>query len=467
MAINNFGLLQPNQPLTKTDKLLADIQNFNNTVIPNLPPLVTPPVNVPKYTKFGDNLATLGGFGDQPGELLTQNELLKMNQDQIDAYNKTRKKARTQGIAELLMRFGDALQGKNATELAYGRQVARDQEQAKAAYEEAIQIAEASGDLQKANLLRSLGFPGYQKLQYEKAISELGYGKNNKTSLMQNAAALAEKRKRYANMTEAEKESKDGVLLLQEINDFAGLGGALKYDARTAFDLSSAETSGKQGVSFGEGPLTKGEVSTDEKFGTFYVNYIEKGRGAKNIANAERLEDAEFILKYAAQNGIGISGVPAGIIANRPTLSAFFNPEGVMSQERVASVIQQSLKEILGGQFTEKEGIALIQRGYNPSLSPEENLERLLDLKAQVDQIIESEQTAVDYYENNNKSLRGFKGKRYTKEDFNRDLVKDYTMDVIELTDQDLEDAYMKANEDSLWIKTLEKEITRRADKKR
>ena len=290
---------------------------------------------------------------------------------------------------------------------------------------------------------------------------------NDGTSLMQNAQALAAKRKRYANMSEAEKESKEGLLLLQEINDFAGLGGALKYDSRTAFDLSSAETSGKQGVSFGEGPLTKGEVSTDEKFGTFYVNYIEKGRGAKNIANAERLEDAEFIMKYAAQNGIGISGVPAGIIANRPTLSAFFNPEGVMSQERVASVIQQSLKEILGGQFTEKEGIALIQRGYNPSLSPEENLERLLDLKAQVDQIIESEQTAVDYYENNNKSLRGFKGKRYTKEDFNRDLVKDYTMDVIELTDQDLEDAYMKANEDSLWIKTLEKEINRRADKKR
>ena len=291
--------------------------------------------------------------------------------------------------------------------------------------------------------------------------------KDNSTSLMQNAQALADLRKRYSDMSEVERESLEGKLLAQQINDFAGLGGALKYDPFTAYSKSSAETAGEQGVSFGEGPLTKGEVSADEKFGTFYVNYIEKGRGAKNIANAERLEDAEFIMKYAAQNGIGISGVPAGIIANRPTLSAFFNPEGVMSQERVASVIQQSLKEILGGQFTEKEGIALIQRGYNPSLSPEENLERLLDLKAQVDQIIESEQTAVDYYENNNKSLRGFKGKRYTKEDFNRDLVKDYTMDVIDLSDQALKDAYMIANEDSLWIKTLEKEINRRADKKR
>lgn len=388
-------------------------------------------------------------------------DINKTNQ-QINSMNLPQPKAknpyRQQNIGNMLLAFSDVLKGRDPSAGVMQRtamlNAQKKEAERKAEIEAFLNTPEGSKYRQAYELKNKLGI-------------DVSKSENDGTSLMQNAAALAEKRKRYANMSEAEKESKDGVLLLQEINDFAGLGGALKYDARTAFDLSSAETSGKQGVSFGEGPLTKGEVSTDEKFGTFYVNYIEKGRGAKNIANAERLEDAEFIMKYAAQNGIGISGVPAGIIANRPTLSAFFNPEGVMSQERVASVIQQSLKEILGGQFTEKEGIALIQRGYNPSLSPEENLERLLDLKAQVDQIIESEQTAVDYYENNNKSLRGFKGKRYTKEDFNRDLVKDYTMDVIELTDQDLEDAYMKANEDSLWIRTLEKEITRRADKKR
>ena len=387
-----------------------------------------------------------------------------------------RKRKRAEGFSKL-RNFAESLQAMNAGQS--GNFTAQAQFLNNIDARRANEIARAKEEQQKRDFekfynslspiekkiidLKKAGFPD----SYIKALLYPDSSGNKETSLMQNAAALAEKRKRYANMSDDEKMSKEGKLLLQEINDFAGLGGALKYDARTAFDLSSAETSGKQGVSFGDGPLTKGEVSTDEKFGTFYVNYIEKGRGAKNIANAERLEDAEFILKYAAKNGIGISGVPAGIIANRPTLSAFFNPEGVMSQERVASVIQQSLKEILGGQFTEKEGIALIQRGYNPSLSPEENLERLLDLKAQVDQIVESEQSAVNYYENNNKSLRDYKGKKYTKEDFNRDLIKDYTMDVIELTDQELEDAFMKANEDSLWIKTLEKEITRRADKKR
>ena len=291
--------------------------------------------------------------------------------------------------------------------------------------------------------------------------------KDNSTSLMQNAQALATLRKRYSDMSEVEKESPEGKLLADYIQDFAGLGGALRYNPQTEFDKKRAAEEAKQGRDFGEGPLTKGEISTDEKFGTFYVNYTEKGRGAKNIGNLENLEDAQAIMEYAAKKGIRISGIDKGIIANRPTLSAFFNPEGVMSQERVANVIQQSLKEILGGQFTEREGIALIQRGYNASLPPEENLQRLLNLKAQVQQIIQSEQDAVEYYENNNKSLSGYKGKKYTPDDFVRDLQKDYTMDVIDLSDQALKDAYMAAGEGSVWINTLEKEINRRADKKR
>jgi len=291
--------------------------------------------------------------------------------------------------------------------------------------------------------------------------------KDNSTSLMQNAQALATLRKRYSDMSEVERKSSEGILLEQQINDFAGLGGALRYNPQTEFDKKRAAEEAKQGRDFGEGPLTAGQIATDKSFATFYKDYNSKGRGAKNVANVERLDDAKEIMKYAAKNGIAISSVPFSLVAQRPSLSAFFSPEGVMAQERVASVIQQSLKEILGGQFAEREGIALIQRGYNPALNPEENLERLLDLEAQVLQIVESEQDAVEYYENNKKSLAGYKGKRYTSDDFVRDLRKDYTMDVIDLSDQALKDAYMAAGEGSVWISTLEKEINRRADKKR
>jgi len=292
-------------------------------------------------------------------------------------------------------------------------------------------------------------------------------GSLDPTTLIQNSQYLNSKREEYQNMTVEEKQSPKGQLLKQEIDDIVGIGGAGKYNPVLAYEKSRGQTAGKQGREFDE-PLTVGQVSTDEKFGTFYVNYIgEKGRGAKNIGNFEKLEDAQEIMEYAAKNGVKISGIPQGIIANRPSLAAYFNEQGVMAQERVAAVVQQSLKEILGGQFTEKEGEALILRGYNPNLSAEENLERLLDLKAQVQQIIESEQDTVSYYENNNASLAGYKRKRYTVDDFSRDLIKDYKLDIIDMSDQEIQEAYVAANDGSLWEKTLEEEVLRRNDKRR
>lgn len=434
---------------------------------------------------YDRNLAVLGGFDlmknksydnfmdAKLGGLLKQiqgtNNIIQENNLMVDAEQNQReleKAQRKERVNNALNNFSELMAIESARRSGrYGEAMALQQNRDQKKIEEQKRIAEERiiNSLNPAQRelynLRKLGFT-------DTMLQSLNPKPDSLTTLQKNVATLTEKRKQYAEMSDEEKKSINGKLLAQEISDLAGMGGALKYDAQTAYDKSRGAEAGKQGFDFTDGPLTVGQKSTDEKFATFYVNYIEKGRGAKNIANAERLEDAQFIMKYAAQNGIDISGVPAGIIANRPTLSAFFNPQGVMSQERVASVIQQSLKEILGGQFTEKEGIALIQRGYNPSLSPEENLERLLDLKAQVDQIIESEQASVDYYEKNN-TLRGYKGKKYTADDFVRDLRKDYTMDVIDLSDQALEDAYMTANEDSLWIQTLEKEIQRRADKNR
>ena len=455
--------------------------NLNNPygmvgIQPNIGTITPPPTpapTIPGFTGFGDRLATIGGFGDDPDELKTQEELAKMTQAQIDQYTKQRKGARRSGVSEALIQFGEALQGKPATENALKRKQALQnmemQKQYQAEYQAAIQAAEQTNPAQ-ARLLRSLGLPGFVELQQKRAEQMFLGGAGESTSLMQNAQYLSGLRQRYNKMTTQQKESKEGELLLQNINDVVGLGGAGKYDPTLAFKKKSAETAGVQGREFADGPLTKGEVSTDEKFGTFYVNYTKEGRGAKNIGNLENLQDAQDIMEIAAKNGIPISSVPAGLIANRPSLSAFLNPQGVMSQERVANVIQQSLKEILGGQFAQKEGEALILRGYNPSLPVEENLERLLNLKSQVQQIIESEQDSINYYENNKKSLSGYKGKKYTTEDFSRDLSKDYTMDVIGMSDADIENAYMNipiSGSESLWEKTLEKEIKRRADKNR
>ena len=409
-----------------------------------------------KYSKFGNFLARGGG---QPTP--TPEVLATATPEQLAFYDIQRKTARNKGLGEMLLLMGDAFQGRDISGRAAQRRTLLSQQQAKAKQQKLVEDwklrnPDRAGDVDAL----MAGIPE----------SMFSGGAGGGTSLMQNAQYLSGLRQRYNKMTEQQQESKEGKLLLQSINDVVGLGGAGKYDPTLAFTKKSAETAGVQGREFADGPLTKGEVSTDEKFGTFYVNYTKEGRGAKNIGNLENLQDAQDIMEIAAKNGIPISSVPAGLIANRPSLSAFLNPQGVMSQERVANVIQQSLKEILGGQFAQKEGEALILRGYNPSLPVEENLERLLNLKSQVQQIIESEQDSINYYENNKKSLSGYKGKKYTTEDFSRDLSKDYTMDVIGMSDADIENAYMNipiSGSESLWEKTLEKEIKRRADKNR
>lgn len=91
----------------------------------------------------------------------------------------------------------------------------------------------------------------------------------------------------------------------------------------------------------------------------------------------------------------------------------------------------------------------------------------MLDLKSQIQQIIESEQDSVSYYEDNNSSLAGYKRKPYTVDDFSRDLVKDYKLDIINMSDKEIEEAFGVANDGSLWEKTLEEEVLRRNDKRR
>lgn len=418
----------------------------------------------PGFRKPGD------AFGDKPlMQNLYDTQKFSQSVEPLKAQKAEEDIRRNQFRGNMLMALGDALRGKDISSgFLKRKQLFQQQAEKRIAEEQRNRILSGYSDDERKVFTEAEAFGGPAAgLQALQNFRDSQFKTDDGTSLMQNAAALTEKRARYANMSDDEKEELEGKLLLQEINDFAGLGGANRYDPRTAFDLSASKEAGKQGRNFGEGPLTTGQIATDKNFANFHKNYLEQGRGAKNVANIERLDDAKEIMKYAAKNGIAISSVPFSLVAQRPSLSAFFSPEGVMAQERVASVIQQSLKEILGGQFAEREGIALIQRGYNPALSPEENLERLLDLEAQVKQIVESEQDAVEYYENNKNSLAGYKGKRYTSEDFVRDLRKDYTMDIIDLSDQEIEDAYLSAGDGSIWMETLEKEITRRADKRR
>lgn len=367
---------------------------------------------------------------------------------------------RNKKLAIMLYALGGALRGKSPLEAGLGLSQTLQQQQKTKQQEDAEKRIRDSAAQHLKNLNAS-------EAQIQLAKDDIGFATDvvsqqfkdrKETALIENADYLNDLREKEKLETDPIKKAQ----LKQQINDFKGLGGMLRYDPGLQYELEQTKRAAQQGLDLGETPMSAGELKTDEAFGTFYSNYIQKGRGATNIANLERLQDAEEILKIADQNNVDISGVTAGMISGRPTLEAFLNEEGFIARERMEAVIQQSLRATLGAQFGEREGEQFIRRGYNPSLSPAENLERLIDLRASLEQLVDSEKDAVEYYEKNNKTLRGYKGKMYNIDSFSRDLSTDYKQDVIGLSNQELKDAYLNAREDSIWEKAVEKEIERR-----
>jgi hypothetical protein len=84
---------------------------------------------------------------------------------------------------------------------------------------------------------------------------------------------------------------------------------------------------------------------------------------------------------------IDASGVKQGIISGLfgDTAYTLAFPEGRDIRDRIETVVQKSLKEILGAQFAEKEGERILARAFNPALDESINQERLDILIAKLD----------------------------------------------------------------------------------
>ena len=97
-------------------------------------------------------------------------------------------------------------------------------------------------------------------------------------------------------------------------------------------------------------------------------------------------------------------------IAIQPDLlRALTNPEAQDAKDRVESVVQRSLRETLGAQFTEAEGQRLIERSYNLALTPQQNAARLRTLFTMLQSVAEQKLAMRNYFEQNG-TLRGFEG---------------------------------------------------------
>jgi len=160
---------------------------------------------------------------------------------------------------------------------------------------------------------------------------------------------------------------------------------------------------GSNVVRIPEGMTPMGKA-VDEKFAQSYVDWKAGG----NVNAARNITQISGVLQSIA-SGQQVSGPVLGLTPG--FVQAFTNPNAVDAQENVAGVVQQSMKEIMGAQFTEREGAQLIARAFNPQLQPKVNARRLAMLMEQLKGQALAKQSMVDYIDLNG-TLIGYKGPR-------------------------------------------------------
>ena len=146
--------------------------------------------------------------------------------------------------------------------------------------------------------------------------------------------------------------------------------------------------------------LTPAQLKEDETFGTAILEEDKKLLTYKK--DEADLKDAMRTLGSGQGTGkwIGVKDA-LGILS-------FTDPEAKATYDRVTGIVQRTLRETLGAQFTEKEAALLIGRAYDTALSPQENAKRVSSLLAQITNINDARQSKVDYYRSNG-TLKGYK----------------------------------------------------------
>ena len=164
-------------------------------------------------------------------------------------------------------------------------------------------------------------------------------------------------------------------------------------------------------------PQTELEKEIDKAYAKDYLTWTQGG-GADMAGQVAQIGNVLARL----EGGESLTGPLVGMLNELgPTISSIFAPEATDASELVSEVVQRNLRIILGAQFTEKEGAALIKRAYNPALPPKENAARLRKLYTQMQSAVE-QRTKMARYTEQNGTLKGYTGKRPTIGDFHNAL---------------------------------------------
>jgi hypothetical protein len=196
-------------------------------------------------------------------------------------------------------------------------------------------------------------------------------------------------------------------LTTQEVKDL-GLDETKQYQKSPQGQIT-AIGGGGQTFNIGGEELSPGLKKLDEIYAQEYYDW----RSQRSTALSNMASIGQVLGKL--ERGEKLSGPAIGMQPD--FIRAIMNPEATQAIETVQSVVQQNLRQVLGGQFAQQEAAQLLSRAFNPTLAPEYNAERLRKLYAQMEIAAEQKDAMSEYFEKNG-SLSGYTGEQPNITDF-------------------------------------------------
>lgn len=187
--------------------------------------------------------------------------------------------------------------------------------------------------------------------------------------------------------------------------------------AKESFKTLAKTTSGKQP---GSDVIPTGAKNIDRVYvKDEYTPFVLQGGSAKA---AQGLETLGFAVRQLKSGKDYLTGPILGTLASTPyigpALQEIFTPQGARVRDLVLQTVQESLRPILGSQFTQQEGERLMNRVFNPRLEEKDNAVRVEWLIQQLQRANDAKVAAAHWYETHH-TMFGYKGKyKFNVNDF-------------------------------------------------
>jgi hypothetical protein len=142
-----------------------------------------------------------------------------------------------------------------------------------------------------------------------------------------------------------------------------------------------------------------GQKKFDETFATRIAGETEEQVAALQ-QNVNRLMNAaDMLVKIEKEGNVFERSRLLPLLPN--SVQSLLAPDAVLTRDQVRTAIQQSLRAVLGAQFTQKEGESMMERAFNPLLGPEANMEMIRQAVQVADTALRERADAAEYFRNN------------------------------------------------------------------